>query len=215
MMTNRWKLIGLMIFCFAGILLQGCATLNGSVPFKYVPSLATGEPSNLRVGMEKFVDKRPDDDRSATESINDVDEKVTAKLLEDFRSSQIFTAIDLPVQRENDDLIMQGEIKRFYWKLKPSPIVFIPFISIAVYFGAPTYYVDGIAKLDVRFVNPKTGEVVASYDKSSTKAETYSIYSFKAGEAGAELAESFRDVSKQIKEAIFSDIKAGRLKKPN
>jgi hypothetical protein len=209
-MRKRWKLI--TIFCFAAVLIQGCATLNGTVPFKYVPSLATGEPSNLRLGMEKLDDKRPDDDRLATKTIDDVDEKVTAKLLEDFRSSQMFSVIDFPIQKDKDDLIMKGEIRRFYWELHPIPIVFIPFINILLAFDIPTYYADGTTELNVKLVSSNTGKVLAEYDKTSTKTETYSLYNFKDGEEGAELAEAFREVSKQLKEAILSDIKAGRLK---
>ncbi len=69
-------------------------------------------------------------------------------------------------------------------------------------------------ELQVHLVNPKTGATIAEYSKTSTKSESYSIYNFKAGEAGAELAEAFRDVSKQVKEAMVSDIKAGRIKMP-
>jgi hypothetical protein len=124
-MHNRSRLRALASVLSLALLLQGCATLVGSVPFKYVPSLAGGEPLTLRLGMEKLVDKRPDGDRSATESITDVDEKVTAKLLEDFRSSQMFAAVDFPLQGDKDDLVLKGEITRFYWKLTPSPIVYL------------------------------------------------------------------------------------------
>lgn len=210
-MQKRWRLSIVLTLFFTGFLFQGCATLNGTVPFKYVPSLPSREPINLRLGMEKLVDIRPEDDRSATESIADVDEKVTAKLLEDFRSSQIFATIGFPAQREKDDLIMKGEIKRFYWKMTPSPIIFIPLVNIFIYFGVPVYNIEGVANLHVQLVSSKTGQIIAEYDKNSTKMESYTIYSFKAGEAGAELAEAFRDVSKQIKEAIFSDENRGHL----
>jgi hypothetical protein len=194
-----------------GALFQGCATLNGTVPFKYVPSLPTGEPISLRVGMEKLTDVRSKDDRQATESIADVDEKITAKLLEDFRSSQIFTTIDFPVQKEKDAIVIKGEIKQFYWKLTPSPVIFIPFIQLLMYFGVPIYDVVGIADFHVQLVNPLTGQVVREYDKSSTKTESYTLYNLKAGEAGAELAEAFREVSKQIKQGIVADGQEGRL----
>jgi len=213
-MENHWKLSVILIVFFVFLLLQGCATLNSSVPFKYIPSLPTTETIDLRLGMEKLVDIRPEKDRSATKSIADVDEKVTAKLLEDFRSSQIFTTVDYPIQKEKDDLILKGEIKRFYWKTSISPIAFIPIINLAIYFGAPMYNVEGVAHFHFQLINAKTENVVAEYDKMAIKKETYSLYNFKAGEAGAELAEAFRDVSKQIKEAILSDIKRGRIPVP-
>jgi hypothetical protein len=193
------------------LLLQGCATLVGSVPFKYVPSLAGGEPLNVRLGMEKLVDKHPEGDRSATESITDVDEKVTAKLLEDLRSSQMFATVDFPARNDKNDLILKGEVKRFYWKLTPNPIVFIPIINLAIYFGIPIHDAEGIANLQVQLVSSKTGKVLAEYDKTSTRTATYTLYNLKAGEAGSELADAFRDVAKQIKDAVLADGKAGRL----
>ena len=210
-MHNRVGLRPLALVVSLALLLQGCATLVGTVPFKYVPSLASGEPVSLRLGMEKLVDKRPDGDRSATESIPDVDEKVTAKLLEDFRSSQMFTMVDFPIQGDKDDLILKGEIKRFYWKLTPSPIVFIPIINLLIYFGIPVHEAEGVATLRVQLVSAKTGQTMAEYEKTSTRTATFSIYNLKAGEAGSELADAFRDVAKQIKDAIVADGKAGRL----
>ncbi len=158
--------------------------------------------------MEKLSDKRPEGDRSATESISDLDEKVTAKLLEDFRSSQLFAAVDFPIQGDKDDLVLKGEIKRFYWKLTPNPIVFIPLIP---YFGIPIYEAEGVATLRVQLVRTKTGQTIGEYEKSSTRTATYTLYNSKAGEEGSELADAFRDVAKQIKDAILADGKAGRL----
>lgn len=210
-MHNRFRWRELALALALALLLQGCATLVGTVPFKYVPSLATGEPFSLRLGMEKLADKRPDGDRSATESIPDVDEKVTAKLLEDFRSSQMFASVDFPLQSDKDDLVLKGEIKRFYWKLTPSPIVFIPIINLLIYFGVPVHDAEGVAQLSVQLASSKTGKIVAEYDKNSTRTATFTIYNFKAGEAGSELADAFRDVAKQIKDAILADARAGRL----
>ena len=87
-------------------------TVNGSVPFHYVPSLNTGKQSTATLGVEKFIDNRPADDKDTTKSISDVDEKITSKTLEDFRSSQMFSAINFPASHEKDDLIIKGEIKR-------------------------------------------------------------------------------------------------------
>jgi hypothetical protein len=239
-LKNRWKMSGLVILCFIGFLLQGCAgagiavgggmtlgtrsllntrpTVHEDVAFGYYSTLSvTRESTNLRVGMEKFVDKRPDKDRSATKSIADVDEKVTATLFEDFRRSQIFAAIDFPVQKEKDDLIMNGEIRRFYWKLSRNPIQFIPPINLLIFFAIPMYYVDGLVELQVCLVSSKTGETVAEYVKNSTRSNSYSLYTmdnFDFNVVGVELGEAFADVSKQIQEAIILDIRGGRLKMP-
>lgn len=102
-----------LVFCLL-FFVVGCTTLNGSVPFQYVPSLSTMEQRNINVGMEKFIDSRPAEDKLATDNIPDVDEKVTVKLLEDFRTSKMFSSVDFPVSRDKDSLILNGEIKRFY-----------------------------------------------------------------------------------------------------
>jgi hypothetical protein len=98
------------------MLISGCSTLNGSVPFRYVSSLNTIPRTDAVLGMEKFVDRRPDGDREVTDGIPDIDEKITQKVLDDLHSSRIFADIEIPIRKEADDLILKGEIKRFYWK---------------------------------------------------------------------------------------------------
>jgi hypothetical protein len=166
----------------------------------------------LHLGMEKLVDKRPSDDRSATESISDVDEKVTSTLLTDFRNSQIFASTDFPPRPERDNIIMKGEIKRFYWKYAPNPIVFIPFIGCLIYLGIPAGEAEGIVEISAQIINAKTGKMLVEYDRKNEKKTSYTLYNFKAGEAGGELADAFREVSKQIKDSILEDMRAGRLK---
>ncbi|MFA5181621.1 MAG: hypothetical protein WC405_09910 [Syntrophales bacterium] len=55
------------------MLISGCSTLNGSVPFRYVSSLNTIPRTDAVLGMEKFVDRRPDGDREVTDGIPDID----------------------------------------------------------------------------------------------------------------------------------------------
>ena len=141
--SGRGSTAGIRYIVFlTAFLLQGCYTLNGTVPFKYVPSLSSGDSIEMRAGMERLADKRPSDDKSSTENIDDVSDKVTAKLLEDFRASQLFTGLDLPPQKGKNDLILRGDIKRFYWKATPSPIAFIPIVNLAAYFGAPVTFIE-------------------------------------------------------------------------
>jgi hypothetical protein len=64
------------------------------------------------LGLEKFVDSRPAEDQKATKSISDIDEKITAKVIDDLQSSRMFAGIDFPARHDKDDLIIKGEIKR-------------------------------------------------------------------------------------------------------
>lgn len=204
----------IVVSILATLGLTGCATLNGSVPFKYVPTLASGEPIPQRIGMEKLTDTRPADDKSATSDLPDVDEKVTSKLLEDFRASQLFERIDFPARAGDDGLLMQGQITRFYWKYTTSPVIWIPVVQFAMYFGAPVAFMEGTAALSVQIVERKTGRVIGKYEKSSTREASSSLYNAKAGEFGAELADAFRDVVKQLKDAIGADARAGKFGLP-
>jgi len=172
------------------------------------------EQSNARIGMGKFVDVRPDDDKKATDNITDVDEKVTAKFLEDFRTSRMFSSVDFPALRDKDSLILKGEIKRFYWKTNHNPIKFIPVVNLLMLLGITSYEIEAVVDLKVQAIDPRTGAVLAEYEKTSTKKDSGTLYNSRSGESGAELAEAFRDVSKQIKEAIASDILKGKIKLP-
>lgn len=188
------------------LFLAGCASLNGNVPFQYQPSLTGSDKKiNKSVGMIVLKDKRPEADISNTKSIKDLPEKVTAKLLEDFEKSDIFTEIHNRKKAE-DDIIISGSIKRFMWKATPSPLMFIPFLNLLIYFGVPTYTIEGTAEITLTLKDNKTGELIKSFTESSTATNTYNLYNFKTGDAGAELSEAFRDVAKQLKEEILTKV---------
>ena len=213
-MMKKWGEVCAIVLCLSTVaLLQGCATLVSSVPFRYVPSLTVAEPNQLNVGMEELVDKRPAADIKSTQNISDVSDKVTATLLQDFTTSRIFHELNYPPQRDKDSLVIKGEINRFYWKYKPSPIIFIPFIGCLVYLGVPAGHATGICDISLQLTDAKTGAVVGEYNWTDTRKTSYTIYNMKTGEAGTELADAFREVSEHLKEAIVSDIRAGRFKK--
>ena len=79
-----------ILLCCLSLLVSACTTLSSSSPFRYVPSLNSSQQSVSTLGIYKFVDVRPANDQSATKNILDLDEKVTAKVIEDFRSSRMF-----------------------------------------------------------------------------------------------------------------------------
>lgn len=219
------KLVIAPIILFLCVSIQGCAPgLYTNVPFDYVPSPPGNETIRALVGMEKLVDKRPESDHSATKMIADVDEKVTAKLLEDFRSSRIFETVDYPVQKE-DVLIIKGEIRRFYWKEAQYTIIDIVGMGCPKFFGVPMGSLNAEVNLCIQLVNPETGQIIAEYDKFAKRKELYNIYNvskkhglYKTDDGkkewsgqGTELAEAFWEVSKQIKENIIADYKQARL----
>ncbi len=194
------------LFLLSILLLAGCASLNGNVPFQYQPSLtASDKKINKTVGMVVLKDKRPKADISNTKSIKDLEEKVTSKLLEDFEKSDIFAEIHNR-KKADDDLYITGNIERFMWKATPSPLTFIPFLNLLIYFGVPTYNIEGVAEITLNIKDNKTGKIIESFTAESKATNSYNLYNFKAGDAGAELSEAFRDVAKQLKEDILKNM---------
>jgi hypothetical protein len=112
--------------------------------------------------------------------------------------------------RLEDDLILTGEILRFYWKATPTVAVFIPLLP---YFGPDIEEFEGIMAMKVSISRATGGSPIATYERTATRKASESLYQRKAGHAGTELAEALRDVSKQIQDAIAADARAGRFKK--
>ncbi|MGA2332486.1 MAG: hypothetical protein ABSG75_12060 [Syntrophales bacterium] len=201
----------ILAFCWL-FLVSGCSTLNGSVPFRYVPSLNTMQQNDAVIGMDKFADSRPADDKEVTKAIPDIDEKVTSKVLEDLRSSGMFARVDFTPRRDKEDLVIKGEIKRFYWKTNHNPIKFIPIIGqVLLLLGITSYNIEAVVELKVQILDARTGAVLSEYDKTSTKTDSATLYDNKSGESGAELAEAFREVVKQIKDGIAGDVQNGKI----
>ena len=196
----------LVICSIALLMLSGCVSLNSSVPFQYQPSLiASTNQINMIAGLNMLKDARPDGDISYTKSIKDVSEKVTAKLLEDFQKSGLFKEIQYPAQADND-IVISGSIDRFIWKSYASPIAFIPFVNILIYFGVPCQEAYGIAEITLEVKDNKADKLLGRFTESLKEENSYTLYNAKAGEAGAELQEAFRNVAKKLKEDILKAV---------
>ncbi|HOX54228.1 MAG: hypothetical protein PHI86_00550 [Candidatus Omnitrophica bacterium] len=193
---------------FIGLLLvvSGCASLNANVPFEYQPSLvANARTIDKVVGLNMLLDKRPESDIAYTKSIKDVSEKITSKLLEDFDKSKIFKEIHYPAQSK-DDITINGTVDRFMWKLYSTPISYIPLLNLVIYFGVPCYESYGVADITLEIKDNRTGAIIVTLKESSKIETSYTLYDFKAGEAGAELSDAFRDVAKKLKEDILTKV---------
>jgi hypothetical protein len=204
-----------LLLVVGSMLTQGCASFQGGAPSENGPTLASAEPSDLRLGMEMFVDARPEDERSVIDSsavrITVPSEEVTAKFVDDLRSSQMLTAVDFPVQSTEDHLIMKGEIRQFYWTFTTNPMLFMPIVNLSTYTGVPVDYGKGVVDIYVQVINSRTSQVMAVYDKYSVKMRGYSLFDFKAREPGAILAQALSDASEQIQQAFLADLKQGRF----
>jgi len=187
--------------------LGGCASLNGNVPFQYQPSLNSSEKKiDSSVGLNLLTDARPDKDKQYTKSINDVPEKITAKFLDDFKASGMFTDIHYPA-RPGDDVVINGTVDRFKWKLYIQGWVYIPYVGLALELvGVPCVKAYGTAAVALQIKDNKTGAVLGELLEETETISEYTLYNQKAGEAGAELAESLRTVAKKLKEGFSTKV---------
>ena len=186
------------------VLVSGCASLNANVPFRYQPSLVPyAKTINKAVGVNMFTDNRPEGDIAYTKSVKDISEKVTSKIIDDFNTSKIFKEIHYPAQ-PSDDLVINGTIDRFIWKLYATPITYIPLLNLVIYFGVPCYEAYGIASITLEVKDNKTGQEIKKIKRDVRIDNSYTLYNFKAGEAGTELEEAFRGAAKQLKEDLLS-----------
>jgi hypothetical protein len=181
----------------------GCASLNSNAPFRYQPSLLpVANTIDKTVGIEILTDKRPPKDIAYTKNITDIAQKITAKLLEDFKASKLFREIHYSIQKD-DDIIITGTIDRFTWKLSPHPLSYIPLIS---YFGTPTFKAEGLAALTLEVKDKKTGIVLATLQDSANIKNSFTVYNFKVCECGTELEDAFRELGKKLKEDLLSKV---------
>lgn len=152
-----------------------------------------------------LIDKRPEGDVAYTKSISDISEKITSKLLEDFNASKVFKEVHYPPQRE-DDIIINGTVDRFMWKFYATPIYYIPILNLVCYFGVPYSEAYGIAGISLEIKDNKTGAIIGTLQESSRFDSSYTFYNFKAGDAGTELEDAFRDTAKKLKEDLLTRI---------
>ena len=194
-------LAGFLIFC------SGCTTLKGNVPFQYQPSLISiTKQINKSIGFNIVTDQRPANEiRAMEKTIQDVPNKVTYKMMEDFKSSGIFTEVNFP-QKSSDDIVVNGNIEKFSWKVNTN---WFAIITYMMYFGLPVEEHVGEVAISLNVVDNKTGQTLATIKGEGLQKSSYSLYNMSVGEAGSELAEAFRQCVKELKEKMLSNVNFG------
>ena len=92
---------------------SGCASLKADVPFAYTPSLRTGQPIEGKAVFLLIEDARSKRHRRSTREIPDCADKLTAKLVEDFRSTRLFSDVDYSPSPTEADFIITGRLEKF------------------------------------------------------------------------------------------------------
>lgn len=194
----------LAVFLTCTVMMSGCIRLKGNTVFEYVPNLPKGQVP-VKVTVEEFEDLRAEADKKRTRDIEPVARKVSRKIYEDFKDSELFEKI-FSGENEAADIIVKGRISNFYWKNSYKWYAFVPYLNLILLFGVPAGQFKGEVKLTVDLVTHKSGVLIASYEEYSMKEDTYSGYrSFWGLTAGAETSEAFRLTVENIKTRILND----------
>jgi len=199
------SIIFLCLVCFVG-----CANLKTRKITGYVPSLID-EELDLNIGIELLLDRRPAVDKKFTADIEKVPEEVTDKLLEYFKATSPLREIHYPSQ-EDDDIVIQGEIRRFMWRSYSKAATYIPLVNLYVYLGIPCKTAYGLTHISLILKDNKTGKIIGRFDEYSKVAKSYSLYEFRKIDFASELEQSFKEVASKLKRKIIFKIRILNLR---
>ncbi len=203
---RRWTL-GLFMMGVA-LFSSGCLHLSrtSTAPFQYEPVPVPHEKAIPRsVGLNILIDDRPRGDRVRTRNIENLPEKITEKLTEDFRKLQIFKAIHFPAT-EMDDVVITGTIKRFSWRAYENPLGCLPLVSLLRATGMPLGLASGVVDIRLEGKDRKTGAGLGVVRGLSHAHSIFNLYDEGPDWTGVELGESFRAAEAQLNEGMVSKL---------
>jgi len=182
----------------------GCSSIKADVPFAYTPPLRMGQPIEGKAVFQHIDDVRSKRESRSTREISDCADKLTSKLVEDFRNTRLFSEVEYLPSATDADFVITGRLEKFSWNTGHVFTAFIPVVSLIHYFGVPYVISTGEAQLtlEVRAEETASPRQYTGYGKNKT---SYNIYEFKNVAAGVELQYALRDAVKQIKEQITND----------
>lgn len=190
------------------LFLSGCASFPyGEKVFQYrpIPVPTTGKIEKS-VGLNILVDALPAKDKTYAKNISNLCERITAKILEDFSASGIFTNIHLGVQ-PGDDISIGGTVNRFVWKGRNNPKVWIPLVGT---FISPGWFTNGVVDITLEIREIKTGSVIGVLQKTSELKGGYSMNEMpghmRGDEAEIELTNAFKNVVHGLKQDILAKL---------
>ena len=194
------------VLCLALMVLMssGCASLKADVPFAYTPSLRVGQSIEGKAVFQQIQDVRSKRHRRSTREIPDCADKLTSKLVEDFRSTRLFNDVDYSPTPTEADFIITGRLEKFSWNVFYMPTYYIPVVSLIHVFGVPVVIFTGEAQLTLEVQAAGTASP-RRYTGSAKNKTSHTLYEYKSAQGGVELQYALRDAIKQIKEQITND----------
>ena len=190
--------------------ITGCASIS------YKPAISLGEsPKTIKakVKIDTFVDKTPADDKDAKVGgvsatapgtlASSLDSEITDAVLSDFNNNQLF--LETKKRIENPDLILKGNINRFYGKAGMNELAWVTLpLDILWLFGLPIQTDEGMVDITMQLTKPD-GTLVGEYNGKYEYLDTFSMYNNPVLNVPSRLNKAFSEAVKQIREKILAD----------
>jgi len=204
------KIIKINLIIISLLLFTGCASIS------YQPSLSlemSTKTIDAVVQINTFVDISPFTDKekvvagiSVTESntlVGKLSTEVTNAVVNDFSINGVFKKIGKRI--DSPDLILSGEIYRFYGKSKINTLGWVTLpINLLWYFGLPIYSFDGEVLILVKIHNV-SGDLLGEYTGKAMFNEKKSIYSNQMLALPTKVNRIFGQAILQIRDQIIAD----------
>lgn len=167
----------------------------------------------VRLQVETFVDRSPSEDKSkralgvsATEPdtlAGDLSTEVTNAIIADFLINGVFAEVGKSIK--NPDVVMTGEIKRFYGRagINTAGVITLP-INPIWFLGVPMQSSEGEVDLAVSIRRPD-GTWLGTYSGRSEFSGWYTMYNRVDIGVGTALNKAFNQAMQQIRERIIAD----------
>jgi len=189
------------------VFLAGCSTtyhpqIRPKESRQTVPAIAELHPfeaaPGLRSGHEHYG-VVADGVRPAKPS--ELTEAITEAIRSDLGENRVFTQV--VAYHEHPDLVLTGQIGRFYEHYRPQIWTLIPWASqLAWLFGANTYQTDGAVDLTLIALSPD-GQVLGRYRDKETFGET--LTPNKENGPGVRLNQALTEAVHQIRQQLVEN----------
>ena len=204
------KIIKINLIIVALLLFTGCASIS------YQPTLSleiSTKTIDAVAQVNTFVDKSPFTDKeklfgglSITDPntlVGQLSTEVTNAVVNDFSINGVFKRIAKRI--DEPDLIISGEIYRFYGKSKINTLGWVTLpINLVWYLGLPIYSFDGEVVIVVKIHNV-SGDLLGEYTGKAMFSEKKSIYSNQMLALPTKVNRIFSQAILQIRDQIIAD----------
>ena len=204
------KIIKINLLIIVLLFITSCTSIS------YLPSLTLETSTHTIdavVQVDNFVDKSPFTDKekvifgiSLTDEntlVGNLTTGVTNAVVNDFSMNGVFKRVGKKI--DEPDLIIKGEIYRFYGKSKLTSLGWLTIpINIIWFLGLPIYSFDGEVTIIVSIYSVN-GDLLGNYTGKASFSEGKSIYNNQMFALPTKVNRIFNQSISQIRDQIIAD----------